>query len=98
DSLAIAGFLNEKGLTVSQFEDYLKCPYVFYARHVQKLKPEEELNLDPSSLAKGTLLHRILERCLELEINQGRVFEYDEGLKIIESILAEEVTKRETNG
>lgn len=57
-----------KPVAVSAFEEYLRCPYRYYARHILKLFQEEELGLDPNHLARGQILHRVLERVLRAEI------------------------------
>lgn len=58
--------------TVSAFEDYLRCPFIFYARHLLKVKPSKEFLFDFYSELKGNLVHKVLERFLRLEI-EGRL-------------------------
>jgi RecB family exonuclease len=60
--LAEAVFSRE--LSVSAVEDYVSCPFVFYARHVLRAsavqEPEEEY--EPAALDVGLLVHAVLER------------------------------------
>lgn len=57
-----------KPVSVSAFEDYLKCPFMYYARHLLKLESEDELGLDPNGRARGILLHSVLGRFIEDEL------------------------------
>ncbi len=48
--------------SASKLEDYAKCPFKFYARHILKLKdPEEDVNVRN----RGSILHQVLELCFK---------------------------------
>ncbi|MBI2606741.1 MAG: PD-(D/E)XK nuclease family protein [Deltaproteobacteria bacterium] len=70
------GSFENPELSVSKFEDYLKCPFLFYGRHVLKIEREDEPGLAPSALARGQVLHSVLERFLAAEI-KGEPFSVD---------------------
>ncbi len=70
---ALAAMSKEQGLRISAFEDYLKCPFVFYTRHVLKLDEEREPSVELPPLSRGDLLHRVLERFLKQEIESGEL-------------------------
>lgn len=58
-ALALDAFRSGR-TSASKLEDYAKCPFKFYARHVLKLRdPEEDLNV----MKRGTILHEVLEIC-----------------------------------
>ncbi len=45
---------------VTELDDYLKCPYDYYIRHVLKIGPLEEVTEDISALDRGSKVHAIL--------------------------------------
>lgn len=61
---ALADAVLGRELSVSAVEDYLACPFVFYARHVLQAsaveEPEEAFEASP--LDVGSLVHGVLER------------------------------------
>jgi ATP-dependent helicase/DNAse subunit B len=61
------------GMRVSAFEDYLKCPFIFYARHIVKLDEEREPSVELPALTRGDLMHRVLENFLKEEIETKRL-------------------------
>ena len=87
-----------KPLRVSAFEDYLKCPFLYYARHVLKLEPDQELSLDPNGRMRGTLLHRILERFLRTELNEGFKATLQQGYILLTELLDQELVLKPLEG
>jgi hypothetical protein len=49
-------------LKVTQFRDYLACPYRFYLRHLLGLKAMDDTCEELAANAFGNLLHKVLER------------------------------------
>jgi len=45
---------------VTELDDYLRCPYDYYVKHVLRLKPLEEVSEDISPLDRGSAVHGIL--------------------------------------
>lgn len=86
--------------SVSEIEDYLKCPFKYYAAHHLKLKKVPEDDLEPASDAKGSLVHHVLQRLLQendKEYREGLEYEtYRQRLiKILAPLIAEEIAKDE---
>lgn len=86
--------------SVSEIEDYLKCPFKYYATHHLKLKKNPEDDLEPTSEAKGSLVHRVLQRLLQendKEYREGLEYEtYRQRLiKKLAPLIAEEIIKDE---
>lgn len=48
-------------LRVTQFRDYLACPYRFYLRHVRRLKRLDDQAVELDGAAFGNLAHAVLE-------------------------------------
>ncbi|MBI3555446.1 MAG: PD-(D/E)XK nuclease family protein [Deltaproteobacteria bacterium] len=83
---------------VSSFEDYLKCPFIYYARHVLKLEQEDELGLDPDGRARGNILHRVLERYLADELQGSRVDDLAAAKLKVRVLVDEEATRKNLTG
>jgi RecB family exonuclease len=49
-------------MSASRFEDYAKCPQLFFFKRVLRLAVPDEAGRDVSALDRGTLVHEILER------------------------------------
>jgi ATP-dependent helicase/nuclease subunit B len=58
-ALAVDAFRSGR-TSASKLEDYAKCPFKFYAKHVLQLKDPEE---DGNVKNRGTILHEVLEIC-----------------------------------
>ena len=50
--------------SATELEDYLKCPYRFYANAYLKIRPESRWDIEISPAERGTLLHAVLEKFL----------------------------------
>ncbi len=50
-----------KELSVTGITTLIRDPYAIYARHVLQLRPLDPLRAEPDALARGSVLHRILE-------------------------------------
>lgn len=92
-SLLRPDLVTDKPLSVSAFEDYLKCPFLYYARHVLELEREEDLGLDPNGRARGILMHRVLGRLVEEEMQGKLVLTRETGAKRLAEMIDEEVQK-----
>jgi len=55
------GFLESGKIRVTAFEDYVKCPRLFYERHVRKNEPLQALSLEVDPRVRGDSLHSVLE-------------------------------------
>ncbi len=51
--------------SVTELDDYLKCPYAYYVKHLLSLSPLEEVSEDISALDRGSKAHAILRRFYE---------------------------------
>ena len=51
--------------SVTELDDYLKCPYAYYVKHVLGISPLEEVSEDISALDRGSKAHVILRRFYE---------------------------------
>lgn len=52
-------------ISVSAFQDYLKCPYIYYAKNKLSLEEPQETPLDPQPKDKGTILHNLLQNAVQ---------------------------------
>lgn len=52
--------LSTKAYSVTELEDYAKCPYYYFLSRILRLKKEEEFELSISSQDIGNILHRVL--------------------------------------
>ena len=55
--------------SVSEFSTYLKNPYIYYLKHIQKLKVVDDSDVELSGGAFGDLAHRVLQRFGQSEIH-----------------------------
>ena len=53
--------LKSQTLSVTQFKDYLQCPFRFYLRHRLKMTPLADDQLAPDERAFGNLVHAVLQ-------------------------------------
>lgn len=90
--------VKEGPVGVSAFEDYLKCPFLYFARHVLALEREEDLGLDPNGRARGILLHRILGRYVEEEMKGKKFATRDDGARRLRELIEEEVKNEMRQG
>lgn len=51
--------------SVTELDDYLKCPYAYYVKHLLGISPLEEVSEDISALDRGSKAHSILRRFYE---------------------------------
>ncbi len=67
-------------ISVTQFRDYLQCPFRFYLKHVLRMEPYEEKS-EMDALDFGILVHHALRRMAESDIQRcGRVNELSDFL------------------
>ena len=52
-------------ISASQIEAYWECPYKFFSRSYLKLFDEEDLELEPSALARGQWIHSAVEKIMK---------------------------------
>jgi RecB family exonuclease len=93
-----AARVGEGSMRVSEFEDYLRCPFLYYSRHVLKLEREDELGLDADARARGTILHKILERFLSEEIAGRPAASIEEARERLGQLVEEIVTPGRVSG
>lgn len=91
---AVVALWRDKPLRISAFEDYLKCPFVFYSRHVLRLEEESHLTVDLVGKAKGNIIHKVCERVLREEMGGGAL----PGEKRLKEVLAEEMARTPLEG
>jgi len=73
----------EASLSASQLENFIRCPFVFAAEKVFRLRDIEAFDLDMSAMSKGSLVHALFESLLA---EKGR---FDRSASEIEMILDE---------
>lgn len=66
-------WISDHVYSATELEDYLKCPYRFYANAYLKIKPESRWDIELSPAERGTLLHRVLEIFLS-DLHQSHFF------------------------
>jgi ATP-dependent helicase/nuclease subunit B len=57
--------LERTEFSVTELDDYLKCPYSYYVKHLLRISPLEEVSEDISVLDRGSKAHAILRRFYE---------------------------------
>lgn len=72
-------------LSASAVNDFLRCPFLYFARRLLRVEPERERELDPA--LRGEILHAALERCFRETGDPGAIFdlvfaERTEGLRL----------------
>lgn len=85
-------------LRISAFEDYLRCPFLYYARHVLKLESEKDIGLDFSGSSRGTLLHKVVENIIRREIEEGMSFSFEQGKDILRESFAALLKRKPLEG
>jgi ATP-dependent helicase/nuclease subunit B len=58
----ISRLMDERVFSVSQLEEYGRCPFLFFCRRLLGIEPLEELEEEMTPLERGSLLHEILFR------------------------------------
>lgn len=81
----------ELKLSISGVEDYLKCPFIFAAKRIFKLKDEATVDLEADGRSLGILEHALLETLC----SEPRKFDWTESE--IESILEDIRKEKEIN-
>ena len=59
------GIQEKAEFSVTELDDYLKCPYTYYVKHLLRISPLEEVSEDISALDRGSKAHAILRRFYE---------------------------------
>jgi ATP-dependent helicase/nuclease subunit B len=49
-----------QSLSVTEIEDWLRDPYTIYARHILKLSPLDEIDMEPGASDRGSIFHRAI--------------------------------------
>ena len=49
-----------EAMRVTAFRDYLRCPYRFYLRHIERLEPQRDLPRELDGAVFGSLAHEVL--------------------------------------
>lgn len=79
------------GLSASQIERYLQCPFVFAAQKIFKLQDHPDLDLDEDARSKGTLAHALFEKLTYPEF-RGTVSDEDLSELLEDLRMSEKVT------
>lgn len=69
DADAVAAYLKDGRIRVTAFEDYVKCPRLFYERHIKKNEPLPSLELEADQRVRGEILHAVLEQLTRKRMN-----------------------------
>jgi ATP-dependent helicase/nuclease subunit B len=59
------GTQDKMEFSVTELDDYLKCPYTYYVKHLLRISPLEEVSEDISALDRGSMVHAVLRRFYE---------------------------------
>jgi hypothetical protein len=54
-------YLKDKHFSATQLEDYGKCPFAYFCKHILGIEPPEELTPEVQPKDRGTLIHEALE-------------------------------------
>jgi len=65
DRPAAAAAHDRTAFSVTELDDYLRCPYDYYVKHRIRIAPLEEVTEDISALDRGSKVHSILRRFYE---------------------------------
>ena len=82
----------EKGLSVSQLNQYANCPYQFFCDFVLQLEHLEEESLDLDARDHGNIVHNVLQNFWKNHL-KGSLPSIEEGQAEIEGLLAQEYLK-----
>jgi RecB family exonuclease len=78
------------GLSASQIERYLECPFVFASQKIFKLQDHPDLDLDEDARSKGTLAHALFEKLtypeFKAELSEAEIDKILEELRIQEKV------------
>lgn len=80
--------LKKPSLSVTQLENYAKCPFIFAANKLFHLRDLPDMDMDVDSMTKGRLMHAIFKKLTETSFRAN--YTKDELFKIIESCRKEE--------
>jgi RecB family exonuclease len=96
---ALAEDVLARHLSVSAVEDYLSCPFVFYARHVLRASAveEPEESLEPRQLDVGMLVHAVLERVFR-RLSETEQHDVAAALEVLDDALADVFARGEAEG
>ena len=86
-------------LSVSAVEDYLSCPFVFFARHVLRASAVEEPEeaFEPRALDVGLLVHNVLERVFR-RLSEGPGYDRATALAAVAEVADEVFAQGEREG
>jgi RecB family exonuclease len=96
---ALADAVLGRELSVSAVEDYLGCPFVFYAHHVLRASAVEEPEeaFEATSLDVGSLVHGVLERVFT-RLRDEPVPDRARALELLDEAVDEEFALGELQG
>lgn len=74
-------WIQDHVFSATELENYLACPYRFWAQHYLEIKPQNQWTIEISPMERGILLHRVLEKVLQvssasLENLQSKAFSF----------------------
>jgi double-strand break repair protein AddB len=64
-----------KELSVTEIQTLIRDPYAIYARHVLGLRKLDPLRPEPDALARGSVIHDVLERYIRAVLEAGEVMD-----------------------
>lgn len=73
----------EHPLSAMELEQYVRCPYQYFAERILKLRTRQSYDLALGSLESGALLHRILSRFYQTLIECNGVTDPNTGIRSI---------------
>lgn len=80
----------KKTFSISELEEYLRCPYRYYARYHLKLGSQERDDIDAGDDVKGSFVHKVLYRLIkENESHYLEGLEYESYRKKVTQKLAQ---------
>ncbi len=94
-NLIINDLNQELYLSYSSLDDYFKCPFKYYLKHILKITNESDSTNDNPSLFVGTLFHDVLEKYVRMQFIENK--EITDVTTFIDEEIHSFVTKKEIN-
>lgn len=79
-------------LSVTAIEKWMRDPYAIYAERILKLRPLDDIDADASAADKGNVIHLVLERFVQENMNSLPDDPLAELLRIGEIVFKEQIT------
>lgn len=89
--------INREPISCSRIQTLATCPYMYFAKHVLKIEPPEELDRDATRwldpMEAGLLLHDVFRRFFDEITRRGDKPVYERDLPLLETYAQEEIDR-----